>query len=85
IGWPARSGEKNEKPRRSSARQGRGTPQAAVVEGAEVMIPGLSADQVAQLKAFLNSDPKPTEVKSAPAQPKANMSGLTLQENDWDG
>ncbi|CAL1394747.1 unnamed protein product [Linum trigynum] len=82
IGWPPKSAEKGDRSRRRNQQQcqSRQDPQAAAVELSQLSVPGFSAEQVEQLKAFLSAGPP-----SSNTQPKANMSGLTLQEDDWDG
>ncbi|CAL1356196.1 unnamed protein product [Linum trigynum] len=64
-GWPTR--QPGDRPRRRG-KSGR-DPQAAAAESEPSSIPGLSAAQVAQLRAFLESDTKPT------ASMAVNMSG----------
>ncbi|CAL1399691.1 unnamed protein product [Linum trigynum] len=86
IGWSPKSGERNYKPRRRNPpRQGRGDPHDAAVESAD-LIPGLSPDLVAQLKAFLNVDLKHSDGEPTSSQPKANMSGIsrdTIPSDTW--
>ncbi|CAL1354157.1 unnamed protein product [Linum trigynum] len=87
IGYPQRSGnsqgtKSGDKSRRRHGKQSRSEAKAAAVESDDSSaVPGLSAAQLAQLRAFLGMDSKVTPS----AGMAVNMSGLGYKEDDWHG